>query len=592
MRKRIKRTAMVLYFVTLFITILLLLMIGINEKSETYQTRNDLDSVKVEKYQCQEETDADAPVGIRKIYTLTLPENIQGDISLAFYFVHQYVRVYLEDELVYSVYPASESRIVKTLGCDWVMIPLFSKDAGKQVRVEITPVYKATVNREVTFFVGSKLGIFLEQANHDKWQIGLSLISVIIGIVYLGIGIYYMICRKQNKRLLVLGEFSLMLGLWRLMDTRFSPLIFQGKPIFLFYISVAMIMIGTVPFLKMLQSYCYEKEYVLVDCFCGFNSVLSFALVMVQMLGIADIRENLIIIHMTIIAGVLVAIGLGVYDWIVNRKGTRVEILGICAIGVAMDVAAYYVKGNSSGLVFTLLALQMYILYIGIKTIRDYVLWEKRISEQETELLENRIAIMLSQIKPHFIFNSLTTIKHLCRISPEEGMEAIDELSDFLRGSMDAMGKKKCITFTEELNLVNSYLYLEKKRFGDKLNIEYDIQAKDFIVPALSVQPIVENAVRHGIRGKLEGGTITISTKEDSEYYYICIVDDGAGYDPSVRIEDGRSHVGIENVTNRIKIICNGDVNIESKIGEGTKATIIIPKEMAVNSNKKFLSIF
>ena len=234
----------------------------------------------------------------------------------------------------------------------------------------------------------------------------------------------------------------------------------------------------------------------------------------------------------------------------------------------------------------------MYILYIGIKTIRDYVLWEKRISEQETELLENRIAIMLSQIKPHFIFNSLTTIKHLCRISPEEGMEAIDELSDFLRGSMDAMGKKKCITFTEELNLVNSYLYLEKKRFGDKLNIEYDIQAKDFIVPALSVQPIVENAVRHGIRGKLEGGTITISTKEDSEYYYICIVDDGAGYDPSVRIEDGRSHVGIENVTNRIKIICNGDVNIESKIGEGTKATIIIPKEMAVNSNKKFLSIF
>lgn len=177
----------------------MLLLISVNEKRERYQARADLGYQTIEAYDCVEAEDPDAPVGIKKIYTWTLPEKIKGDTALAFYFVHQYVCVYLDDELVYSVLPASGWRIGKTFGCDWTIVPLFQEDAGKNIRIEMIPVYKATINRTTIFYMGSKLGIFLAQAKRDKWQIIMSTISIIIGIVFLGIACYYIIERKQKK---------------------------------------------------------------------------------------------------------------------------------------------------------------------------------------------------------------------------------------------------------------------------------------------------------------------------------------------------------------------------------------------------------
>ena len=119
----------------------------------------------------------------------------------------------------------------------------------------------------------------------------------------------------------------------------------------------------------------------------------------------------------------------------------------------------------------------------------------KQLVKKEKEMAESKITTAISQIQPHFIFNSLSTIKFLVKKDQMEALEAIDEFSDYLRGSMDSLTRKCCVPFSEELELVNHYMYLEKKRFGDKINIKYDIQLDGFMVPALSVQPIVENAV-------------------------------------------------------------------------------------------------
>ena len=100
MHKRMKRAATVLYILTLVGVAVLLLLIGVNEKKDEYQARDDLELVTVDEYQCQDVADADTPLGIRKVYTWTLPESIEGDTSLAFYYVHQYVKVYLDDELM------------------------------------------------------------------------------------------------------------------------------------------------------------------------------------------------------------------------------------------------------------------------------------------------------------------------------------------------------------------------------------------------------------------------------------------------------------------------------------------------------------
>lgn len=122
------------------------------------------------------------------------------------------------------------------------------------------------------------------------------------------------------------------------------------------------------------------------------------------------------------------------------------------------------------------------------------------------------------------------------------------------------------------------YLSIEKKRFEDKLDIVYDIRIKDFYIPSLTMQPLVENAVKHGVRKAKEGGTVTISTTEDPNYYIITIADDGVGFDASKPPSKPGMHIGIENVKERLWSMCCGILMIESEVGCGTNAIIKIPK--------------
>ena len=115
-------------------------------------------------------------------------------------------------------------------------------------------------------------------------------------------------------------------------------------------------------------------------------------------------------------------------------------------------------------------------------------------------------------------------------------------------------------------------------RFEERLNIVYDINTVDFSLPTLTLQPIVENAVRYGVTKKEEGGTVIISTTENDREYIITVSDDGVGFDVNVVKDDGRTHIGIQNVRDRLKRMCNGTLEIESQFNIGTVATITIPK--------------
>ena len=201
-----------------------------------------------------------------------------------------------------------------------------------------------------------------------------------------------------------------------------------------------------------------------------------------------------------------------------------------------------------------------------------------RYQQVQKELYEAKVQVMVSQIRPHFMYNALSSIAMLCKIKPDTAYEATINFSDYLRGNMDSLKQTAPVSFRKELEHLEKYLYIEKLRFGKKLNIEYDIQADSFEIPLLSVQPLVENAVKHGVGMKEDGGTVTISTRETDENYEIIVSDDGVGFDTSEVKNDGRSHVGMENTKRRLKDMCKADVVITSVIGEGTTARIIIPK--------------
>lgn len=217
--------------------------------------------------------------------------------------------------------------------------------------------------------------------------------------------------------------------------------------------------------------------------------------------------------------------------------------------------------------------LQMTIL---IKAIIN-LLEQGRLAEQRIE--KNRVSIMLSQIQPHFLYNALEAVAYLCHVNPPKAEETVTEFSMFLRGNMDSLNCPETISFKQELQHTKHYLAIELVRFGDKLNIEYDIQSMSFRLPPLTLQPIVENAVRYGVTKKEEGGTIHIKSWETDMEYKVMVQDDGMGFDPYEVKEDGRSHIGIQNVRDRIVTMCGGTVEIDTKKGIGTKVVITIPKE-------------
>ena len=227
------------------------------------------------------------------------------------------------------------------------------------------------------------------------------------------------------------------------------------------------------------------------------------------------------------------------------------------------------------GLAVTLLGQLVQIVF----DLRKQRLEAIRYQQMQKELYEAKVQVMVSQIRPHFMYNALSSIAMLCKLKPETAYEATIKFSDYLRGNMDSLKQTAPVPFRKELEHLEKYLYIEKLRFGKKLNIVYDIQADDFEIPLLSVQPLVENAVKHGVGMKEDGGTVTIASKENDDSFEVIISDDGVGFDVNEVKNDGRSHIGMENIKRRLKDMCNADVEITSVIGEGTTARIIIPKD-------------
>ncbi len=204
---------------------------------------------------------------------------------------------------------------------------------------------------------------------------------------------------------------------------------------------------------------------------------------------------------------------------------------------------------------------------------------EEKIRMQEQELMDSRISIMLSQIQPHFLFNTLTAIDGLV-YENERAHDAIFTFSKYLRFNMDSLTQKELIPFHIEFEHTKQYLSLEKLRFLDKLNILYDIKVTNFHIPVLTLQPIVENAIRYGITKKRNGGTLKIETNENDNEIIIIVSDDGVGFSKDIALDKNRSHIGIINVTERLKYMCNGTLSIESVIDKGTNVKIIIPKKV------------
>ena len=271
--------------------------------------------------------------------------------------------------------------------------------------------------------------------------------------------------------------------------------------------------------------------------------------------------------------------------WELRRtsKVNRGFLLSCCLLLLSMLVDLVFGVGESiySQGTFTKLVFLALFVYHVTRTLTDVVIDHQasvRAKKLEAELEDSRISVMLSQIQPHFLYNALTSIYQLCEVDPPTAQKAVGYFSKYLRRNMASLSERKPIPFEEELHHVESYLNLEKLRYGEKLQVVYDVGPSDFAIPALTVQPLVENAVKHGIGKKKDGGQITVTTRETPEAYVITVSDTGVGFDPAKPKQDGQPHMGLESVRDRLTTMCGGKLKLISVPGQGTTVTIAIPK--------------
>lgn len=234
-------------------------------------------------------------------------------------------------------------------------------------------------------------------------------------------------------------------------------------------------------------------------------------------------------------------------------------------------VCLQYISGQIT-LMYIATTLSLLMVFASV-----HVEQQRKMEQQQEQLAEQGISLMISQIQPHFLYNSLTVIDYLCKTDPQKAREAVAFFSTYLRCNLSSLKKRDLIPFSEERKHIEAYLSLEKLRFGELLNVEYDIKADGFLLPALSVQPLVENSVKHGLGDKENGGTIRVSSEETENSYIVTVSDDGVGFSEGDFSGNGE-HIGIKSIRERLETMCGGKLTIESAPGKGTTAKVIISK--------------
>jgi two-component system LytT family sensor kinase len=208
------------------------------------------------------------------------------------------------------------------------------------------------------------------------------------------------------------------------------------------------------------------------------------------------------------------------------------------------------------------------------------------LDESRARLARAEVRALRAQISPHFVYNALTTIASYIRTDPVRARELLLEFADFTRYSFRTAGEYT--TLKDELENIERYIALEKARFRDRLNIKLQIapEVLSVVLPFLALQPLVENAVRHGLAGKPSGGTITLTAENAGSECVIIVEDDGVGMDPARLTEDlddahlSGAHVGLGNVDDRMRSAFGDDFGlvVDTNIGAGMKITLRVPK--------------
>lgn len=491
-----------------------------------------------------------------------------------------------------SVYNELEitPRIFRSPGNRWFCYLSPGIRAGERIEIKITSYYKenAQAAKQLLqhFYIGDMGGLYQHTTEKFDFFIAVLLFSVASGLLYMIEGAVDIILgmEKDGLRIGLSGAFCFTGSLWSLTKLFYPYFTLFITPV---WAATAANMVGLVLFpiafsalIRFFMRGLWAKRSM--NAAILFEAGIAFFCLITQLSGHGTLSKMQTAAGMGLLVSVTVASVCILSDF--RRYRSRYFLLLLFMVlsvfvCVLFDVVQADLPFASEGItIYDGFCISMVLLLLQIVSYaKEELAKAQKYQEMEQELADSRISIMLSQVQPHFIYNALTGIKRLCDTNPKQASEALVHFSYYLRRNLDALVDMRLISFEKEMEHVKDYLFLQKMRFPQIVNVKMELDYMNFEIPPLTIQPIVENAIQHGFSKLKTGGKIIIRSNKLKDSVVIVVKDNGMGFDVDGPQKDGRSHVGIKNIQNRLKASCNGQLLLESKAGAGTTIKIILP---------------
>ena len=515
-------------------------------------------------------------------YSFVLQDVPVGGEALGVWIEHRDTLIYINDELVFDSGIISPTKLSRSPGCYWALVPVNYSTQEISVSIETTAIYEKLPDIIPFIAVGTQ-GKMQEYCFKHEWiTLVVSQLCVLLSFIFFVLA--YMLHKNYRERrgVIYTGLFIGIFGIYRLLHMPIVTLIFNERSQLLTY--ATLLCFVWIPYIFYMSEATKRTSGGIYRVMSVIFAGIAIILTALQITGLRDLMENSGIFFGCLLLSYVVVIADHIKNSVSHRENERPGFFRLYLMifaGTLADLVLYRINGHIRYSNVTLYVVLIYGIISGVGMLREIIRRNDEVLQDKLKIADQKGAFMLSQMQPHFIYNTMNTIYSLCDLNIEDAKTAIHDFAGYLRHNLGAMESTVPVPFESELNHTKFYLSIEKMRFGDELNVVYDIREDDFDLPPITLQPIVENAVRHGIRNKVGSGTVTIKTYLEDDSYVILVEDDGVGFDTSILNEqdpdDENNHIAIRNVTLRVKQICDGTVEIQSKPGEGTQVRIIIP---------------
>ena len=512
--------------------------------------------------------------GVQRVYEFDLTKASGVRAGTLFVHLRHTIAVVEKDGSVVADTGETPSwHIGRTPGNYWLALPIYPEDAGKTLRVTLTPVYQSVRALEPDFLVMDRqMLLHLEVLPDEAAMLLLSCVTAAMGFFLMLLALSLGLTAQDRRRVFYLGAFSCTAGVWKLCGLSVVPLLLDwyGRQKLLWYVGATAYLLMLVLSLRLLTVIQDREHDRLGRLCCYFSAFATLVLLTLQVLGAAELHDALIAFGIAMAGLHLIAL--------LGQKPERAALLWLLPTFAALglDLVFFSIKGQSpiAPVFLAWVALNLFVRGFGF--LRDAIRRERELREKDEQLRGAKMQNLINQIRPHFIYNTLASVSMLCDSDPQRAGEVVANFNNYLQANFTAIAATEPIAFVAELEHTRAYLNVQKALYASKLTVEYDTDYITFRLPPLTLQPIVENSVKHGISQTHRPERIFLCTRAVDGGAEILIEDDGTKYKPS---SDGAAHVGLDNVRERLALMCGGTLEIGPRAGGGTLVRIFVPKE-------------